>query len=57
MNGVLVFLGNIVGSMLAGFGTRVLYDIHKKRQEEKASMGYDKPSDPVVKRYLELTKL
>ena len=56
MNGVAVFLGNIVGSVIAGLAIRVLYDGHKKRQEEKASIGFEQLSDPVVKRYLEVTK-
>jgi hypothetical protein len=56
MNGVLVFLGNIVGSVVAGFAVRVLYDKHKEAQAEIAAIGFENLSDPVVKGYLEVTK-
>ncbi len=56
MNGVAVFPAEYCRSVIAGLAIRVLYDGHKKRQEEKASIGFEQLSDPVVKRYLEVTK-
>lgn len=55
-NGIVIFLGNVVGSIISGVAVRLIYDAHKKRQDEKASVGFEQLSDPVVKRYLEVSK-
>ncbi len=56
MNGALVFLGNVVGSVISGVAVRLIYDAHRKRQDEKTTMGFETLSDPVVQKYLEVTK-
>lgn len=50
MNAVAVFLGNVVGSIISGVAVRLIYDAHKKRQDEKAEMGFETLSDPVVQK-------
>lgn len=55
-NGVVIFLGNVVGSIISGVAVRLIYDAHRKRQDEKAAVGFETLSDPLVQKYLEVNK-